>query len=154
VCLAVAADRGLDVVPELIRQLNAGEGSFLVGGRRRPLRHADRVEIEPFRHADLTQPPPPELSAESGGHGYDIALSHHVLMHTRLAGIERHIAFWEALRVRWVVVDSWPSDAPNAELPRRPPAYRTVDVRLQQRGSNPRQTLGPLPCKSVSSCGY
>ena len=137
-CLAVAADRGLDVVPELIRQLNAGEGSFLVGGRRRPLRHADRVEIEPFRHADLTQPPPPELSAESGGHGYDIALSHHVLMHTRLAGIERHIAFWEALRVRWVVVDSWPSDAPNAELPRRPPAYRTVDVRLQQRGSNPR----------------
>ena len=116
--------QGIDVVPDLIRQLNAGEGRFLVGGRRRALVHADRITLEPFVYADLLEPPPAALVGR-----HDIVLSHHVLMHTRLEGIEKHIAFWEALRARWLVVDSWPtSDSVNRELPRRPPAYRTVDV--------------------------
>lgn len=114
--------RGVDVVPQLIRQLNAGEGAFLVGGKRTALVHADRIEIEPFMYADLARPPPQELV----GH-YDVALSHHVLMHTKLAGIDAHIAFWQAV-ARWVVIDSWPLDTPNRELPKRPPAYRTVDL--------------------------
>lgn len=94
---------GGDIVAELVRQLNAGEGRYLANGKRAAV--PPGVELAEFIHLD---------SADSEAMGrladrFDIIVSKHMLIHLPSEVVLRVIDGWAAVRPRYVVTDDYPA---------------------------------------------
>lgn len=94
---------GADVVAELVRQLNAGHGHYLVNSRRAPTPAG--VDVEPFLHLDAAN-----VGAMAALRGrFDVLLSKHMLVHLPSEQVVRVLDGWSAVGARFVVTDDYPS---------------------------------------------
>ena len=143
--------QGADIVTRLVGQLNDGKGSFLSNGRRSAI--GEGVELREFLVLDAANT---EAMAALRGR-FDIMLTRHVTIHLQSEAILRIVDSWNAIGVRYVVTDDYPTskninwvDA-NATFPYREPNLREPPFSLPDpECSQPDASF----CEAVASrCG-